>query len=34
MTLCFVGTESNYNLDLVQNPTPIKPTEDSKEFVW
>lgn len=34
MTLCFVGTESNYNVDLVQNPTPIKPTEDSKEFVW
>lgn len=34
MTLCFVGTESDYNLDLVQNPTPIKPTEDSKEFVW
>ena len=34
MTLCFVQTESNYNMDLIQNPTPIKPTEDSKEFVW
>lgn len=34
MTLCFVGTEANYNSALIQNPTPIKPTEDSKEFVW
>ena len=34
MTLCFVRTESNYNSALVQNPTPVKPTEDSEEFVW
>lgn len=34
MTLCFVGTEVNYNLALVNNPTPIKPTSDSPVFVW
>ncbi len=34
MTLCFVRTESNYNSALIQNPTPIMPTEDSEEFVW
>ncbi len=34
MTLCFVQTESNYNSALIQNPTPIMPTEDSEEFVW
>ncbi len=32
MTLCFVGTEANYNKALVQNPTPIPPTEDSDPF--
>ena len=34
MTLCFVGTEVNYNLGLVNNPTPIKPSSDSPVFVW
>lgn len=34
MTLCIVQTESNYNSALIQNPTPIQPTDDSEEFVW
>ena len=34
MTLCFVGTEANYNTALVQNPIPERPKEDSDEFVW
>ena len=34
MTLCIVGTEADYNYDLENNPTPIAPTEDSKEYAW
>ena len=34
MTLCFVRTETNYNRACIQNPTPVKPTEDSKEYTW
>lgn len=34
MTLCFVNTEAQYNLALVNNPTPIMPTADSPEYVW
>lgn len=34
MTLCFVGTEANYNTALVQNPIPERPNADSDEFVW
>lgn len=34
MTYCFVQTESNYNDALINNPTPIAPTEDSPEFAW
>lgn len=32
MTLCFVGTEANYNMGLEQNPTPIKPEVDSPKY--
>ncbi len=34
MTLCFVGTEANYNLGLVNNPTPVKPDGNSPKYVW
>lgn len=34
MTLCFVRTETNYNRACVQNPTPVKPTNDSPEYTW
>lgn len=34
MTLCIVGTEADYNYDLVNNPTPVAPTEDSPLHVW
>ena len=32
MTLCFVNTEASYNKALVQNPTPVPPTEDSAPY--
>lgn len=32
MTLCFVGTEANYNIALEQNPTPVKPETDSPKY--
>ncbi len=34
MTLCFVGTEANYNVALNQNPTPVRPEEDSPAHVF
>ena len=34
MTLCIVGTETNYNSACEQNPTPIKPAADSDEYTW
>lgn len=34
MTYCIVQTETNYNYDCTQNPTPSAPTEDSEEYVW
>lgn len=34
MDLCIVQTEGNYNTELVNNPTPIKPTSDSPEYSW
>lgn len=34
MTLCFVGTEANYNVALEQNPTPIKPQTDSPKYTF
>ena len=34
MTFCIVQTETNYNAACEQNPIPVKPTEDSPEFVW
>ena len=34
MTLCIVRTETNYNKACEQNPTPIKPTQDSDEYTW
>ena len=34
MDFCIVQTEGNYNTELVNNPTPIKPTSDSSEYSW
>lgn len=34
MNLCIVRTETNYNPACEQNPTPLKPSEDSAEFVF
>lgn len=34
MTLCFVGTEANYNTLLINNPTPVAPTGNSPMHVW
>jgi len=34
MTLCFVGTEANYNTALVQNPIPEPLDGDSEEYIW
>lgn len=34
MTNCIVRTETNYNKACTQNPTPVKPTSDSPEFVF
>lgn len=34
MTFCIVQTETNYNAACEQNPIPVKPTEDSPEYVW
>ncbi len=34
MDFCIVQTEGNYNSELVNNPTPIKPTADSSEYSW
>lgn len=32
MTLCFIGTETSYNIAIVQNPTPERPTGDSPKY--
>ncbi len=34
MTLCIIATEADYNYDLVNNPAPIAPSQDSPEHVW
>lgn len=34
MNLCIVQTEGNYNYNCTNNPTPIRPTSDSPEYVW
>ena len=34
MDLCIVQTETNYNTECVNNPTPIKPISDSPEYSW
>lgn len=34
MTLCFVGTETSYNIAIVQNPTPERPTGDSPKYTF
>jgi hypothetical protein len=34
MDFCIVQTEGNYNTELENNPTPIKPTSDSPEYSW
>lgn len=34
MTLCIVGTEADVNKALINNPTPIAPTDNSPEYVW
>ncbi|MDR2125508.1 MAG: RagB/SusD family nutrient uptake outer membrane protein [Prevotellaceae bacterium] len=34
MNWCIVQTETNYNYSCTNNPTPIKPTSDSEEYVW
>lgn len=33
-TMTIVQTETNYNYDCVQNPTPVQPSADSEEYVW
>lgn len=34
MDLCIIGTEGNFNTAIVNNPTPLKPSSVSKEYVW
>ncbi len=34
MVFCFVQTESNYNKDLVPNPTPNHEVGDDPEYIW
>lgn len=34
MNWCFVGTEADNNKALVNNPDPVRPAEDSPEYVW
>lgn len=34
MNWCIISTEADYNYSIVNNPTPIAPTEDSEEFTW
>lgn len=34
MDFCIVQTETNYNTECVNNPTPLKPNEDSPELSW
>jgi hypothetical protein len=34
MNLCIVQTETNYNYDCTNNPTPVKPASDSEEYRW
>lgn len=34
MNLCIVQTETNYNFDCTNNPTPVAPSSDSEEYDW
>lgn len=34
MDLCIVQTETNYNTACINNPTPLKPTNDSPNYAW
>ena len=34
MDLCIVQTETNYNTECTNNPTPIRPQGDSPEYNW
>lgn len=34
MTYVYCQTESNYNYELVNNPTPVPPIGDSEPYVW
>lgn len=34
MNWCIVGTEADYNHAIINNPTPIAPTQDSAEYAW
>ena len=34
MTFCIVESETLYNKGCEQNPVPVKPTQDSPEYVW
>ena len=34
MHLCIVQSEGNYNVGIVNNPTPIPPTEPSAPYAW
>lgn len=34
MDFCIVNTEVNYNTACVNNPTPLRPTNDSSEYNW
>ncbi len=34
MDFCIVQTETNYNYDCTNNPTPTRPSADSEEYEW
>ncbi len=34
MNLCIVQTETNYNYSCTNNPTPIRPSSESEEYIW
>ncbi len=34
MTFLFGGTEPEYNYDLIQNPLPVPPTNNSEPYAW
>ncbi len=34
MNLCIVQSETNYNYSCTNNPTPIRPSSESEEYIW